>query len=269
MKIAIKLVRPFGFLLTLVLGACFPEGEKQTSPDIPSDTVAHAKEVDSVETIPIHEDSAAVVEADTLSKLEAALQNHGLVNILTLDTTLQVDLKYTTTDNFLGIDLYGALNNCYLQPDVAEKLVAANAHLKELHPDLHLLVYDGVRPRSVQQLMWVALDSLPLKERTKYVSNPKNGSLHNYGAAIDLTIADSTGQPLDMGTPYDYFGELAYPRKEWELHKRGLLTRKQIDNRSLLRAVMYKAGFFNIQTEWWHFNSCTRAEAAKKYEIVE
>ena len=93
--------------------------------------------------------------------------------------------------------------------------------------------------------------------------------MHNFGAAVDLTIADSTGQALDMGTPYDYFGELAYPKLQWDLLKQGKLTRAQIDNRSLLNAVMIRAGFFGIQTEWWHYNSCTRKVARERYKIVE
>ena len=129
-------------------------------------------------------------------------------------------------------------------------------------------VFDGVRPRSVQQKMWDMLD-MPVQERSKYVSNPQNGSLHNFGAAVDLTIIDSTGRQLDMGTPYDYFGELAYPRLEAEMLEQGKLSKQQVKNRGLLREVMLEAGFTPITTEWWHFNSCYRKEAWEKYKIVE
>jgi len=72
-----------------------------------------------------------------------------------------------------------------------------------------------------------------------------------------------------MATSYDFIGKLAYPRLENKFLKQGKLNKKQIENRLLLRETMKKAGFFPIQTEWWHFNSCTRAEAKKKYKIVE
>ena len=209
------------------------------------------------------------IPADTPGALEQSLIDAGLANIEQVDSTLIVELKYSTTDNFLGFDMYGTLNNCYLQPDVADKLAKASQYLKEERPGYRLLVYDGVRPRRIQQMMWESLDGLPVKERAQYVSNPASGSLHNFGAAVDLTIADSTGQALDMGTPYDYFGELAYPKLQWDLLKQGKLTRAQIDNRSLLNAVMIRAGFFGIQTEWWHYNSCTRKVARERYKIVE
>ena len=75
--------------------------------------------------------------------------------------------------------------------------------------------------------------------------------------------------PVDMGTPYDYFGVLAWPIKEKEMLKSNRLNKNQINNRRLLRKVMSRAGFFNIQTEWWHFNSMTRYKAAKKFKIIE
>jgi D-alanyl-D-alanine dipeptidase len=101
------------------------------------------------------------------------------------------------------------------------------------------------------------------------VSNPRNGSLHNFGAAVDLSIVDENGIELDMGTPYDYFGELAYPREENRLVKEGKLSHLQALNREILRNVMHEAGFSGITTEWWHFNSCSRPEAFERYDIVE
>ena len=201
-------------------------------------------------------------------ELERSIRDAGLVNIKDVDTTIRVELKYSTTDNFLGIDVYGDLENCYLQPDVAEKLAFAQRFLKEKYPYYNLIVYDGVRPRRIQQLMW---DTIRVEkwERPKYLSNPEYGSLHNFGAAVDISIVNEEGIPLDMGTPYDFFGELAYPELEEKMLAEGRLTQRQVLNRELLRNVMEKAGFFNIQTEWWHFNSCYRREAMVKYKIVE
>ena len=206
--------------------------------------------------------------AGIVCMIEAQLRHAGLINIKTLDTSIVVDLKYSGINNFIGVDVYGCLDEAFFQKDVAEKLIIAQKKLKEKFPLYDLIIYDAVRPRSIQQLMWDTV-KMPVAEKTKYLSNPKYGSLHNYGAAVDISIVDRKNSPLDMGASYDFFGELAYPEKEQQMLREGKLTQQQIDNRKLLRAVMQKAGFFNIQTEWWHFNSCTREFAAQNYKIVE
>lgn len=237
----------------------------------PSETKSDAA-LPAAEDVPTHRYQSLQPEQATMAlidPLELTLIDAGLENIQDVVPDVLIDLKYSTTDNFLGTDVYQNLSNCYLQPDVAQKVAAAQASLKAQRPDLTLLIFDGVRPRSIQQKMWEQLDSIPVKERIKYVSNPANGSLHNFGAAVDLTLADTSGVVLDMGTEFDHFGELAYPRLEWQLLEEGKLSREQVDNRSLLRAVMYKAGFTGLETEWWHFNSCSRKTAREQYTIVE
>ena len=117
--------------------------------------------------------------------------------------------------------------------------------------------------------MWDALDSIPALLRTEFVSNPQNGSLHNYGAAVDVTICDQQGHSLDMGASYDDIREIAYPRLEKKFLANGELTVDQVENRKLLRKVMASQEFSNIDTEWWHFNACTRAEAKEKFPILE
>jgi len=201
-------------------------------------------------------------------KYDLTIQYPTLTDILLVDSTIRVELKYATADNFMGIVLYDSIDRLYVQKDVAVKLKKAQELLKKSHPGLSLLIYDGVRPLSVQQKMWDALDSIPVKERTKFVSNPKNGSIHNYGAAVDLTICDESGIPLDMGAGYDDIRKIAYPSLESEFLQKGELTEQHIRNRKLLRSVMSQAGFYNIPTEWWHFNSCTREEAKRKYQLV-
>ena len=201
-------------------------------------------------------------------ELEKHLIRSGLVDIQKAIPGILIDLRYSDTNNFMHIDVYGDLERIYLQPDVAEKLRIAQEYLQEIDSSLSLLVFDGVRPRSVQQIMWDTVN-IPINERGKFVSNPKNGSLHNYGAAVDLTIAKLNGEELDMGTPYDDASKLSYPAMEAAYLQKGELTKEQIANRKLLRAVLSKGGFWNIQTEWWHFNSCNREQAKGKYEIVE
>jgi D-alanyl-D-alanine dipeptidase len=200
--------------------------------------------------------------------LESRLQLAGLVDIQTIDSNVIVDLKYSSTDNFVGVDVYGELDRCYLQPEVADMLAVAQQELNRQLPGYRLLLYDCVRPLSVQQILWDTLQK-PEEVKPLYVADPKKGSIHNYGSAVDLTIADPQGQPLDMGTGYDYFGELAYPTKEDELLASGVLTREQVANRELLRAVMSSAGFTGINSEWWHFNAYSRKRAAELFDIVE
>jgi len=188
-----------------------------------------------------------------------------LINILDVDSDILVDLKYATTDNFTGKALYEGLDVAYLQPDVAQMLTEAHRYLKTLHPGLRLLVYDAARPLSVQQTMW---ESVKDTQYSRYVAHPDRLSLHNFGAAVDITLADSLGQPLDMGTPFDFFGRAAGISDEQGLINQGLLNRQQVQNRQLLRQVMRHAGFRSISGEWWHFNACTLQEAKQRYTVI-
>lgn len=218
------------------------------------------------------------VKSDTLEdkvqdaankELDSVLKKSNLVDILTINPSIRVDLKYASSDNFMRKKLYHDIDKLYLQKDVAERLSKVQNYLRKLRPDLSLLVYDGVRPLSVQQAMWDGLDTIPVAKRVKFVSNPANGSIHNYGAAVDLTICDSNGKPLDMGAGYDDIREIAYPRLEATFLASGELTQQHVENRKLLRKVMASQGFMNIPSEWWHFNACTRAQAKARYEIMK
>ena len=211
---------------------------------------------------------APVIETYLIDTLEQSLIDAGLVNIEDIIIGILTDVRYSSENNFMHRDVYGALNRIYLQPSVAADLQKSQEKLKSIDSTLTLLVFDGVRPRSVQQYMWDILD-MPSAEKSKFVSNPKNGSLHNYGAAVDLTIADSDGNPLDMGADYDEIGKIAYPKYEKAYLDSGMITSDQIANRELLRTVMKAGGFWGIQTEWWHFNRYNRAKAQELFEIVE
>lgn len=203
------------------------------------------------------------------TELEEKLVVQGLVNVEEAIPGVKVELKYSTTDNFFGQDVYGDLTKAYLQPEVAEQLKNAQQMLQTQFPDYTLLVYDGVRPLSVQQILWDNLDK-PDSLKPLYVADPKKGSLHNFGVAVDLTIfdvkADST---LDMGTGYDYFGYPAYPDREKQMLDEGKITKAQVANREILRKVMMANGFTGIGSEWWHFNAFSRKEAGEKFEIIK
>lgn len=201
--------------------------------------------------------------------LETSMVKQGLVDVQQADPSIRVELKYSTTDNFVHKDVYGDLTRAYLQPVAALKLATASRYLQEKHPDLRLLVYDAARPRTAQVKLWNALPDMPERQRRQYVADPREGSIHSYGCAVDLTVATKDGQPLDMGTPYDYFGELAYPSREAQLLKAGKLTQKQLANRQLLRTAMLRAGFTRIEYEWWHFNALSRSRAKATYRVVE
>jgi D-alanyl-D-alanine dipeptidase len=192
----------------------------------------------------------------------------SLVDIRSINPEIQVDLKYATSDNFMKMKLYDRLKNAYLQKDVAERLSNCQKFLSQIKSGYRLLVYDAVRPVSVQQKMWDALDSIPPNERGKFVSNPQNRSLHNLGAAVDLTIIDERGVPLDMGAGYDDIRKIAYPALEQEFLAKGELSEKQLANRELLRKVMKSQRFRPLETEWWHFNACSRHEGKAKYKVL-
>lgn len=205
--------------------------------------------------------------AAKFSALEQKLINHGLVNIREVDPSIVVDLKYSTEDNFLHKNLYGDLKNCYLQKEIADKLARAQQNLKKRYPFYSLIIFDGVRPVSIQQTMWDEVQ-VPEKDKDSYVSNPQVGSLHNYGCAVDVSIVNEDGWQMDMGTPYDYFGELGHPIAETRMIKEGKLSWRQYENRKLLREVMTQSGFTIISSEWWHFNGSSLKIAGEKYKIV-
>lgn len=206
--------------------------------------------------------------AGRFTGLELQLIRQGMVNAKKYVPDAILDVRYATTNNFLGVNVYGSYNLCYLQPDVALKLQRADSILKVTRPGWKFVLYDCARPVSVQQKMWDAL-KMPAAEKGKYVSNPKNLSVHNLGAAIDLGLADDKNAYVDMGTEFDYFGELAYPFMEGQLVRAGKLTEAQVQNRQVLRTAMRGAGFSGIPYEWWHFNSQSRHLARTRYGRVD
>ncbi|MCO5268795.1 MAG: M15 family metallopeptidase [Brumimicrobium sp.] len=209
------------------------------------------------------------VSVSEISEIEQVLIQYGLVDIQKIDSTIRIDVKYATTENFMHKVLYANYSRVYLQKEVAERLKKCQSALKKKDSTLSLLVYDGARPLFVQQEMWDGMDTIPIPERTKFLSNPKSGSLHNFGCAVDLTIVDvKTGKPLDMGAGYDDIRKIAYPRFETYYLQLGELSPYQINNRKLLREVMKVGGFWVIETEWWHFNAYSRDKAKELFEII-
>lgn len=198
--------------------------------------------------------------------IEEVLAGHpGLVDAATVVAELQVDLRYATAENFLGRPIYGGLRACYLQEDAARMLARAQAALAAAHPGWRLRVLDCARPLWVQREMWKLVAGTP---RQGYVADPARRSIHNFGCAVDLTLASADGTPLDMGTPFDFFGRLAHPAREIELLEQGKLSAEQLGNRLVLRAVMVRAGFRPLAHEWWHFDCASQKETRRRYREI-
>lgn len=222
-------------------------------------------ETEYIDTVQVSE---AVLPAPQPEKSPMAryMDSLGLIDVTELDSSLVVKLMYTQADNFTGEVLYDDLSEAYLHPDAAYALVKAQRTLKELHPSYSLLIYDAARPMSVQKKMWNVVKGTP---KYRYVSNPNNGGgLHNYGLAVDISIQDSSGQPLPMGTKVDHLGAEAHITQESELVRNGKMSEAERQNRILLRKVMKEAGFRALPSEWWHFNFCSRDVARQKYKLI-
>ena len=195
-----------------------------------------------------------------------ALERIGFLNLMELDSSFVLDLKYTTADNFTGKVLYADLKEAYLHPIAAHALVKAHKILKQLYPNYRIKIFDATRPLSAQQTMWNVVKNTP---QQNYVSNPANGGgLHNYGLAVDITVVDQHGNELPMGAAFDHLGKESHIDQEEELVKAGKISESERQNRLLLRKVMTEAGYKALRSEWWHFNFKTRKEAREQFTVV-
>ena len=152
---------------------------------------------------------------------------------------VELEIRYASTNNFMEQKVYDC-GRCFYRPPVAAALAAVQRELEGR--GLGLKLFDCYRPQPYQQRLW---DVMP---DARYVANPARGSLHSRGAAADLTLINlDTGVELDMGTPYDFFGEAAYTTTTD-------LPPHVLQNRAILQDVLERHGFVPIRTEWWHFN---------------
>ncbi len=165
-----------------------------------------------------------------------------------LDSTIVIDMRYATKNNFVEEKMYDC-SRCFLRPQVAKQIVAAHQMLQE--GGLGLKMLDCFRPRPIQQKLWDKFQD------ARYVTPPSKGSMHNRGAAVDLTIVDQDGNQLDMGTAFDYFGKEAH-------HAYTDLSKEVLANRKLLKETMEAVSLKPIRTEWWHYSY-----QAKKYELSD
>ncbi len=163
----------------------------------------------------------------------------SLVLLKNIDSTIVQDVRYATENNFTHTVLYKN-NKVYLRKIVADSLRKANRYFKKKF-NYRIKIFDGYRPLSVQKYMWKIMPD------KRYVAPPNKGSRHNRGAAVDVTLVDSLGTQLNMGTEYDNFTQKAHPTFK-NLPKQILLNRK------ILSDGMQKFGFHPINSEWWHFD---------------
>jgi D-alanyl-D-alanine dipeptidase len=164
-----------------------------------------------------------------------------LVELVKLDPTLRLEIRYATSNNFLGRPVYTEAR-AFLQRPAAIALMRAGRKLRS--QGYGLLIFDGYRPWSVTKIFW---DATPLDKR-QFVANPAKGSRHNRGCAVDLTLFDlQTGKEVTMPSAYDEFSERAYPS-----YQGGTVEQRRL--RDLLRAAMEAEGFTVYENEWWHFD---------------
>ena len=179
--------------------------------------------------------------ADGPPREAGTFRGADLVELVALDDTIRLDVRYATADNFVGRPVYTEAR-AFLQRPAAEALVRAHRALRA--QGYGLLVFDGYRPWSVTKLFW---DVTPPAKRD-FVANPKQGSKHNRGCAVDLSLYDlATGREIVMPSAYDDMSERAHPD-----YAGG--TPEQRAARDRLRAAMEKEGFSVEPNEWWHFN---------------
>lgn len=184
----------------------------------------------------------------TSSKTQNDLQSQ-LVDVLKIDSTIVLDIRYATANNFTKKVLY-PIAKAKLRREAAESLRSIQTELRS--KNFSLKIYDAYRPRSIQYKLW---EIMPNED---YVANPKKGSRHNRGAAVDLTIIDSLGNEIDMPTPYDDFTE-----KAWQTYDS--LPEPVLKNRAFLKDVMGRHGFQPIKSEWWHYDF----KGWEKFDIMD
>jgi D-alanyl-D-alanine dipeptidase len=174
-----------------------------------------------------------------------------LVELIKLDPAIKLDIHYASANNFLGVPVYSEAR-AFLERPAAEALLRIDRKLHGM--GYGLLIFDGYRPWYVTKIFWDAT----WPQDHPYLADPAQGSRHNRGCAVDLTLFDlKTGQPVSMPSTYDEFSERAQPG-----YTGG--TAEQRAHRDFLRKTMEGEGFTVYSTEWWHFDY----KDWRKYPIV-
>jgi D-alanyl-D-alanine dipeptidase len=160
------------------------------------------------------------------------------VNLKDYSNDFIYDMKYATTDNFLKEKVYDCAE-CYLRLKTVKSLIKANSEF--ISKGFKIKIFDCYRPLDIQKKMWTIVSN------PEYVADPKKGSIHNRGGAVDITLVDKNGTEVNMGTAFDYFGIESghlYPNFPEEI----------LQNRKLLKDIMLQNDFSSFDSEWWHYN---------------
>jgi D-alanyl-D-alanine dipeptidase len=169
------------------------------------------------------------------------LRQPELVELVKLDKSIRLDIRYASTNNFLSTKIYQQAR-AFLQRPAAEALVRAHRNLRK--HGYGLLIHDGYRPWYVTKLFW---DATPANLH-QFVADPAEGSRHNRGCAVDLTLYDlKTGRAVEMPGLYDEMSERSYAN-----YSGGTAEQRRL--RDLLIATMEAEGFKVYEFEWWHFD---------------
>jgi D-alanyl-D-alanine dipeptidase len=176
-----------------------------------------------------------------IQEVDKSVHDTTFVNLKEYSSAFVYDMRYATENNFLKAKVYDCAE-CYLRFKTIKKLVEANQKFMKL--GYKIKIFDCYRPLDVQKKMW-AIVSNP-----SYVADPSKGSIHNRGAAVDITLVDFDGNELDMGTDFDHFGKES-------AHLYEDLSETVLNNRKLLREVMEDSSFKIIKSEWWHYDLVT------------
>ncbi|MNQ84050.1 D-alanyl-D-alanine dipeptidase [compost metagenome] len=169
---------------------------------------------------------------------EIKISDTTFVNLRDYSNDFVYDMKYATEDNFLKTKVYDCAE-CMLRLKTVKALIAANKDF--LRKGYRIKLYDCYRPLDIQKKMWEIVSN-PI-----YVADPKKGSIHNRGGAVDISLVDITGKEVDMGTSFDFFGIMAS-------HNFKQLSKEILSNRTYLKKTMIKNGFNSFDSEWWHYN---------------
>ncbi|MBK1810298.1 M15 family metallopeptidase [Clostridium sp. YIM B02505] len=183
------------------------------------------------------------------SPLNSKSSYNGLVHVVDYDTSIVIDLRYATDNNFTKKKVYPK-DICLLQKGTLNKLIAANNEFKT--HGYRIKIWDAYRPPEVQQYFWSIVHD------TRFIASPyANWSRHNRGAAVDITLVDENGKEIEMPTGFDEFSTNAYRNST-------SMSINARNNMNLLTSIMEKHGFNPIQTEWWHYDD----KDADNYPVV-
>lgn len=185
-------------------------------------------------TIPV---SNPELKAEIIST-KSIISDTTFISLRAMSADFVYDMKYATNDNFLKQAVYDC-PECYLRQKTILSLIEANKEFITL--GYRIKIFDCYRPLSIQKKMWQIVPN-PI-----YVADPTKGSIHNRGCAVDITLVDSKGKELDMGTSFDFFGEASS-------HNYTNVSEEVKKNRKLLKEIMLKHNFKSFDSEWWHYN---------------